>query len=67
MAKPGRPASQRRRAGGRGVELLIPPLTAPLTVSPSTVTTHLENIYRKLEVSDKPSAVAPALRLGVIH
>ena len=38
-----------------------------LTVSPSTVKTHLENIYRKLEVSDKPSAVATALRLGVIH
>lgn len=37
-----------------------------LTVSPATVKTHLENIYRKLGVSDKPSAVATALRLGII-
>lgn len=37
-----------------------------LNLSPSTVKTHLENIYRKLKVSVKPSAVATALRLGVI-
>jgi DNA-binding CsgD family transcriptional regulator len=37
-----------------------------LTISPATVKTHLENIYRKLGVSDKPSAVATALRLGII-
>ena len=37
-----------------------------LTISPATVKTHLENIYRKLGVSDKPSAVANALRLGII-
>jgi ATP/maltotriose-dependent transcriptional regulator MalT len=37
-----------------------------LTVSPATVKTHLENIYAKLEVSDKPSAVATAMRLGTI-
>jgi len=36
------------------------------TVSPATVRSHLENIYRKLEVSDKASAVATALRLGLI-
>ncbi len=37
-----------------------------LTVSPGTVRTHLENIYQKLQVSDKASAVATALRLGII-
>lgn len=37
-----------------------------LIISPATVKTHLENIYRKLDVSDKPSAVATALRLGII-
>ena len=37
-----------------------------LTVSNATVRTHLENIYPKLEVSDKASAVATALRLGII-
>jgi ATP/maltotriose-dependent transcriptional regulator MalT len=30
------------------------------------VKTHLENIYAKLEVGDKPSAVATGLRLGLI-
>ncbi len=37
-----------------------------LTVSAGTVRTHLENIYCKLDVSDKASAVATALRLGII-
>lgn len=38
-----------------------------LMLSPATVKTHLENIYAKLEVGDKPSAVAKALRLGLIE
>jgi DNA-binding CsgD family transcriptional regulator len=38
-----------------------------LTVSPTTVRTHLENIYAKLDVSDKSSAVATAMRLGLVH
>jgi DNA-binding CsgD family transcriptional regulator len=38
-----------------------------LFISPATVRTHLENIYTKLDVSDKASAVATALRLGVIE
>jgi PAS domain S-box-containing protein len=47
-------------------------LSAPRTaerlfLSPATVKTHLENIYAKLGVSDKPSAVATALRQGLIH
>jgi DNA-binding NarL/FixJ family response regulator len=37
-----------------------------LTVSPGTIRTHLENIYPKLDVSDKASAVASAIRLGII-
>lgn len=37
-----------------------------LTVSTATVRTHLEHIYQKLDVSDKSSAVATALRLGII-
>lgn len=37
-----------------------------LTVSTATIRTHLENIYSKLDVSDKASAVATALRLGII-
>ena len=38
-----------------------------LVLSPATVRTHLENIYAKLEVSDKASAVATALRRGLIE
>jgi len=37
-----------------------------LTISPATVRTHLANVYSKLEVSDRASAVAAAMRLGVI-
>jgi DNA-binding NarL/FixJ family response regulator len=38
-----------------------------LTLSPSTVKTHFENIYAKWDVSDRASAVAKALREGLIH
>ena len=37
-----------------------------LVVSPATVRTHFENLYPKLGVRDKASAVAAALRLGLI-
>jgi two-component system nitrate/nitrite response regulator NarL len=47
--------------------LSAPEAAERLTVSPATVRTHLENIYRKLEVSDKASAVATAMRLGLIE
>jgi DNA-binding CsgD family transcriptional regulator len=38
-----------------------------LSVSPSTVKSHFENIYAKWEVSDRASAVAKGLRDGVIQ
>jgi DNA-binding CsgD family transcriptional regulator len=38
-----------------------------LSISPATVKTHLENVYRKLEVSDRVTAVASALRAGLIE
>jgi len=37
-----------------------------LYVSVGTVKTHLDNIYRKLEVSDRAHAVAIALRRGLL-
>jgi PAS domain S-box-containing protein len=46
--------------------LSAPRIAARLGVSPSTARTHLENIYVKLEISDRSSAVATALRLGLI-
>jgi DNA-binding NarL/FixJ family response regulator/PAS domain-containing protein len=44
-----------------------PQIAESLVISVSTVKTHMDNIYRKLEVSDRASAVATAMRLGVIH
>ena len=38
-----------------------------LQVSPSTVKSHFENIYAKWDISDRASAVANALRQGLIH
>ena len=38
-----------------------------LTISRSTVKTHFEHIYAKLEVSNRTSAVAHALRGGLIQ
>jgi DNA-binding NarL/FixJ family response regulator len=46
-------------SGRRIAELLV--------VSPATVKTHFEHAYQKLEVSDRASAVAKALRLGLIE
>jgi DNA-binding CsgD family transcriptional regulator len=43
-----------------------PEIANLLVISPTTVKTHFENIYRKLEAPDRPSAVANALRLGLI-
>jgi ATP/maltotriose-dependent transcriptional regulator MalT len=37
-----------------------------LVVGHATVRTHLENIYSKLGVSDRASAVATAMRMGLI-
>jgi DNA-binding CsgD family transcriptional regulator len=53
------------------LQLAAQGLSAPgtaerLVISPGTVRTHLEHIYAKLGVGDKPSAVATGLRLGLI-
>jgi DNA-binding NarL/FixJ family response regulator len=42
-------------------------ISAKLYVSPGTVKTHLDNIYRKLEVSDRAHAVAVGLRRGLLE
>ena len=38
-----------------------------IEVSEATVKTHLEHVYQKLGVSDRASAVAEAIRQGLIH
>jgi DNA-binding CsgD family transcriptional regulator len=43
-----------------------PGLAQKLSVSPSTVRTHFENIYAKLGVHNRAAAIAKALRLGMI-
>jgi PAS domain S-box-containing protein len=42
-------------------------ISKQLTVSPSTVKTHLEHVYAKLDVSDRAAAVARAMRIGLLH
>lgn len=43
-----------------------PDIAAALVISPATVRTHFRNIYEKLDVGDRPAAVATALRQGLI-
>jgi PAS domain S-box-containing protein len=43
-----------------------PAIAERLMVSPTTVKTHFEHIYKKLRVSDRAGAVAHALREGLI-
>jgi PAS domain S-box-containing protein len=43
-----------------------PEIAGELFISPTTVKTHFENLYEKLGVSDRPAAVAQALRIGLI-
>lgn len=43
-----------------------PEIAARLYVSPATIKTHFENIYGKFGVCDRASAVAKALRLGLM-
>lgn len=42
-------------------------ISKQLTVSPSTVKTHFEHIYSKLNASDRAAAVAHAIRHGLIQ
>ncbi len=44
-----------------------PEIARILFLSPSTIKTHLSNIYDKLEVNDRAAAVAKALREGVLQ
>jgi two-component system nitrate/nitrite response regulator NarL len=46
--------------------LSAPEIAARLIISVTTVKTHLQHIYAKLEVSDRAAAVATALRRGVL-
>jgi len=45
----------------------IPQLADELVVAPSTVKTHTQRLYEKLEVSDRAAAVAAGMRLGLLE
>ena len=53
----------RLTAGGRSA----PEVAAELFVEPSTVKSHLHNIYEKLGVSDRAAAVAEGMRRGLLE
>ena len=44
-----------------------PDLAHELVLSVTTVNTHFKNIYEKLDVRNRPGAVAKAMRLGLIE
>jgi DNA-binding CsgD family transcriptional regulator len=50
-----------------GQGLSVQTIARSLTISPATVKTHLEHIYRKLDVHDRTAAVVHALRAGFIE
>lgn len=68
-AEPARPALSPREAEvlrliatGRSV----PAIAEELFLAPSTVKTHLQRLYEKLEVRDRAAAVAEAMRRGLV-
>ncbi len=44
-----------------------PEIAERLTLSPTTVRTHLQHLYEKLGVSDRAAAVAEAMRRGLLE
>lgn len=47
--------------------LSTPEIATSLHVSSTTVKTHLQHVYEKLEVSDRAAAVAQAMRRGILR
>ncbi|MEA2424199.1 MAG: two-component system, NarL family, nitrate/nitrite response regulator NarL [Thermoleophilaceae bacterium] len=47
--------------------LSAPAIAAQLMVEPSTVKSHLQNLYEKLGVSDRAAAVAEGMRRGLVE
>ncbi len=65
----GHPLSGRER---EVLELFAEGLSAPeiavrLMLSPATVRSHIRNIFRKLDVGDRVSAVVKAIRAGLVR
>ncbi|MDA0167997.1 response regulator transcription factor [Solirubrobacter taibaiensis] len=47
--------------------LSAPQIAAELHLSPSTIKTHLQRLYERLEVNDRAAAVAEGMRRGLIE
>jgi two-component system nitrate/nitrite response regulator NarL len=47
--------------------LSAPQIATALGIATTTVKTHLERVYRKLEVTDRAAMVATAIRLGLLR
>ena len=47
--------------------LSAPQVAQQLAIGPATVKTHFTHVYRKLGVTDRPAAVAEAMRQGLIE
>jgi two-component system, NarL family, nitrate/nitrite response regulator NarL len=47
--------------------LSAPQIAARLHLSPSTIKTHLQRLYERLDVSDRAAAVAEGMRRGLIE
>jgi two-component system, NarL family, nitrate/nitrite response regulator NarL len=67
-----RPATVLSPREGEVLRFLADGLSAPqiareLHLSPSTVKTHLQRLYERLEVSDRAAAVAEGMRRGLIE
>ena len=70
-----RRAAEREQLSPREREILdllavgasAPDIAGRLYLSTATVKTHLHNLYRKLDVSDRAAAVAEGMRRGLIR
>ena len=47
--------------------LTVPAIAKELFIAPSTVKTHVQRVYEKLEVTERAAAVAEAMRRGLLE
>ena len=45
----------------------LPAIGESMNLSPNTVKTHVQNIYKKLDVNSRPEAVERARELGLVE